>query len=63
MKRKEIRVAYGIVKRLSIDCGCSEVTVRYALRGMQDTEKSRLVRDRAVRFYGGEFITTKKPIL
>lgn len=53
MKRqKEILVPHGTRARLKTDTGCSEVTIRNALRGVTDTEKSVLIRKRALEMGG-----------
>ena len=51
-KLKEILVPHGVKARLKQSTGCSEVTIRFALRGVMDTEKSRLIRKRALEFGG-----------
>jgi hypothetical protein len=51
-KLKEILVPHGVKARLKADTGCSEVTIRFALRGVIDTEKSKLIRKRALEFGG-----------
>lgn len=50
-----ILVANGVIKKLSIDCGVNVKTVSDALRGTRDTETQRLIRQRAIQFYGGKF--------
>lgn len=49
---KEILVPYGVKARLKADTGCSEVTIRFALRGAIDTDKSKLIRKRALEMGG-----------
>ena len=49
---KEILVPHGVKARLRADTGCSEVTIRFALRGAIDTEKSKLIRKRALEMGG-----------
>lgn len=49
---KEILVPHGVKARLREDTGCSEVTIRFALRGAIDTDKSKLIRKRALEMGG-----------
>ena len=49
---REILVPHGVRARLKSDTGCSEVTIRNALRGVTDTDKSKLIRKRALEFGG-----------
>lgn len=50
---EKILVEYGKIKKIASDCGVSVPTVRYALRGAIDTDLSRMIRSRAVKFFGG----------
>lgn len=50
-----ILVANGVIKKLALDCGVSTNTVSEALRGMRDTETQKLIRQRAIQFYGGKY--------
>lgn len=52
-RKKEIIVPHGAIKKIARDTSNSEPTVRYALRGIIDTENAKLIRKRAVEFYGG----------
>ena len=52
-KMEKILVEYGKIKKIASDCGVSVPTVRYALRGAIDTDLSRMIRNRAVKFFGG----------
>lgn len=48
-------VPFGTTRKLAKDCGVSENTVAEALRGTRDTETQRLIRKRAVEFYGAKW--------
>ena len=48
-------VPYGTIAKLAKDCGTSTNTVSDALRGTRDTETQRLIRKRAVEFYGAKW--------
>lgn len=48
-------VPFGTITKLAKDCGVSENTVSEALRGTRDTETQRLIRKRAVEFYGAKW--------
>ena len=48
-------VPFGAVRKLAKDCGVTERTVQEALRGTRDTETQRLIRKRAVEFYGAKW--------
>lgn len=52
-RKKEIIVPHGAIKKIARDTSFSELTVRYALRGVTDTENANLIRKRAIEFYGG----------
>lgn len=52
-KKKEIIVPHGAIKKIAKDIGCAEPTVRYAIRGIIDTQNADLIRKRAIDFYGG----------
>lgn len=52
-KRNVIIVPHGAVKKISKSVGCSEPTVRYALRGAIETSTSLLIRKRALEMFGG----------
>lgn len=54
-----IIVDRGVVKRLSYEIGCSERTVRDALRFCTDGQQPNLIRLKAVRDYGGVVIRKK----
>lgn len=45
------KVAYGDIKRLAEECGCSPRTVRLALAGVQNGPKSHEVRRVALEKY------------
>lgn len=53
MKRKKILVPYGARKKIAKDTGFSDICVRDALNGVTNTENSRLIRERALKFYEG----------
>ena len=53
MKRNKILVPYGSRKKIAKDTGFSDICVRDALNGVTNTENSRLIRDRALKFYEG----------
>lgn len=55
VRLKEILMPHGMKARLKESTGCSEVTIRFALRGVIDTEKSRLIRKRAIEM-GGVYV-------
>ena len=48
-----ILVPHGAIKRIAADTGTSAVSVRAALKGITDSRNADLVRERALRFYGG----------
>ena len=52
VRLKEILVPHGMKARLKESTGCSEVTIRSALRGVIDTDKARLIRKRAIEMGG-----------
>ena len=52
-ERKEIIVKHGITKRIARELGCSPLTVRYALRGVTDSDLARKIRREAIKSYGG----------
>lgn len=52
-RKREIIVPHGAIKKIAKDTSNSEPTVRYALRGIVDTENARMIRKRATEFYGG----------
>lgn len=54
-RQKEILVPHGVRAQLKQSTGCSEVTIRNALRGVTDTDKSKLIRKRALEF-GGAYV-------
>ncbi|WP_300878333.1 hypothetical protein [uncultured Bacteroides sp.] len=54
-KLKEILVDHGVKEKLAKDCKASTITVRFALRGSVNTDLSRLIRKRAIDFYGGVY--------
>ncbi|WP_455668243.1 hypothetical protein [Phocaeicola sp.] len=51
-KKSEIIVPHGAIKKIAQDTGFSAPTIRYALRGIIDTENANLIRKRA-RYFGG----------
>ena len=51
----KLLVPFGAIRKLAKDCGVAECTVTEALRGMRDTETQRLIRKRAVEFYGAKW--------
>lgn len=53
MRFNEIVVPHGAMTKLSKDTGFSLVAVRHALRGFTNSENSRMIRERAKKFYGG----------
>ena len=53
MRKKEILLPWGAKTKLAKDTGLSEICVRDALRGITNTENSRLIRNRALKYYGG----------
>lgn len=53
MKRKKILVPYGARKKIAKDTGFSDICVRDALNGVTNTENSRLIKERALKFYEG----------
>lgn len=52
-ERKEIIVKWGVTKRIAREVGCNPLTVRYALRGITDSDLARKIRREAVKRYGG----------
>nr|DAX77424.1 MAG TPA: PURINE NUCLEOTIDE SYNTHESIS REPRESSOR/DNA Complex REGULATION, DNA-BINDING, REPRESSOR, PURINE [Caudoviricetes sp.] len=52
-RKKEIIVKHGVIKRIAKDVSVSEPTVRYALRGVIDTDIANTIRKRAIDLYGG----------
>lgn len=52
-RKREIIVPHGAIKKIAADTGTSVVSVRYALRGVSDTENTNLIRSKALKFYGG----------
>lgn len=52
-RKKEIIVPHGAIKKIAKDTSNSEPTVRYALRGIIDTDNAKMIRKRAIEFYGG----------
>ena len=48
-------VPYGTNSKLAKDCGVNVRTVQEALRGTRDTETQRLIRERAIKFYGAKW--------
>lgn len=54
-KLKEILVNHGVKEKLAKDCNASPITVRFALRGSVNTDLTRLIRKRAIDFYGGVY--------
>ncbi len=53
MKAKKILVPWGARKKIAKDTGLSEICVRDALNGVTNTVNSRLIRERALKFYEG----------
>ena len=53
MKRNKILVPYGARKKIAKDTGVTDICVGDALNGVTNTENSRLIRDRALKFYEG----------
>lgn len=52
---KEILVDHGAKTKIAKDCNASPKTVRYALIGAIKTDLARLIRKRAIDFYGGVY--------
>ena len=52
-KLREIIMPHGMRTKLQKDTGISGTTIRFALKGVIDTEASRLVRKRAIELGGG----------
>ena len=52
-RKRKILVPHGAIKRIAADTGTSAVSVRAALKGITDSGNAELVRERALRFYGG----------
>ncbi|MDU6511934.1 MAG: hypothetical protein E6547_10995 [Parabacteroides sp.] len=53
MRKNEIMVPHGAQTKIANDTGLSTVCVRQALKGLTDTVNTRLIRRRALKFYGG----------
>lgn len=53
MKRREIVVPYGAIKRIAQETGLSVVCVRHALKGMTNSDNSYLIRKLAKERYRG----------
>ena len=53
MRFNEIIVPYGAVTKISKDTGFTITSVRHALKGFTNSENSRLIRERAKKFYRG----------
>lgn len=49
----EIYVRHGLKKRMSEELGFCKNTIRAALLGLTQNENARLIRKRAIGFYGG----------
>ena len=52
-RKRKILVPHGAIKIIAADTGTSAVSVRAALKGITDSRNADLVRERALRFYGG----------
>ena len=52
-KMNLIIVPHGAVKRIAQATGYSAETVKYALRGVRDTEATQIIRKLAIKEYGG----------
>ena len=52
MRKNEIMVPHGAQTKIANDTGLSTVCVRQALKGLTDTANTRLIRRRALKFYG-----------
>lgn len=52
-RKREIIVPHGAIKKIAQDTAVAEPTVRYALRGITDSVNADLIRQRAIKFYGG----------
>lgn len=52
-RKREIITPHGSIKKIAKDTSLSELTVRLALRGITDTANADLIRQRALKFYGG----------
>ena len=48
-----IIVPHGAITRIAKATGYSTETVKYALRGVRDTEATSLIRNLAIKEYGG----------
>ncbi|MGL5682666.1 MAG: hypothetical protein ACRDDZ_06350 [Marinifilaceae bacterium] len=55
----EIMVPYGASGKIATELGCTRETVRFALRGMHDTDKANEIRKIAIEKYNGVEVTGK----
>lgn len=53
IRKKKIIVPYGTLSRMAEAFGCQIRTVRKALAFETDSEQARLLRDKALKEYGG----------
>lgn len=54
-KSKEILVEHGAKVKIAKDCNTSSNSVKLALRGYTESNLARLIRKRAIDFYGGVY--------
>lgn len=53
---KKILVRHGVVKKMAEALKFNRTTVTYALAGLDDTENQRLIREEAIKNYGGVYV-------
>lgn len=54
-ERTIIYPRYGDVAKIAKDCGCSTKSVSLALKGINDTDLTRLIRKRAIEVFGCKY--------
>lgn len=54
-RKREIIVPHGAIKKISEATKSSAPTVRYALRGIIDTDNANLIRKKAIELYEGVY--------
>ena len=52
---RKILVAHGTVEKISKELGFSTKTVSIALKGLDETDNQKLIRKKALEFFGGVY--------
>lgn len=52
---RKILVAHGVVEKIAKDLGFSSKTVSISLKGLDETDNQKLIRKKAMEFYGGAY--------